>query len=297
MISGADFQGKKIPVKGGGGKCIYCGSDGGADGLRNEHPIPFSLGGNAELLGASCRGCEAITSYLDGYLAHAIFGHFRPHATVQSRSGHPESLAAVVERADGEKIVDLMVKDHPFFLNMPVWDFPGVLRGVLPTEDFTDAHAHVYWSIPPNIRETLGIRDGEIAKIQNATRPLNLRTFARAITKIAYCNAVMEWGLDTFRPLVTPDIILGRYPHQSHFVGSGLSKPPPPLERGIMHACEFVDYIQGRMNLVGVRLRLFAHAGTKAHGMPTYTVIVGQRYSPKSITRRAVPNLPRSILL
>lgn len=64
-----NIQGKRYgPV----GECIYCGSDGGADGLRSEHVIPFSLGGNTELLVASCRKCEGVTSYLDGYLARAI---------------------------------------------------------------------------------------------------------------------------------------------------------------------------------------------------------------------------------
>lgn len=38
-----DIQGKKYPSFGRG---IYCGSDGGADGLRDEHIIPKSLGSN-----------------------------------------------------------------------------------------------------------------------------------------------------------------------------------------------------------------------------------------------------------
>jgi hypothetical protein len=55
------------------GRCIYCGSDGGPDGLREEHIIPYSLGGNAVLEEASCSRCEAITSYLEGYAANVIF--------------------------------------------------------------------------------------------------------------------------------------------------------------------------------------------------------------------------------
>jgi 5-methylcytosine-specific restriction endonuclease McrA len=48
------------------GQCIYCGSDGGVDGLRDEHIVPYSLGGHAELKEASCRSCEKITSYMTG---------------------------------------------------------------------------------------------------------------------------------------------------------------------------------------------------------------------------------------
>jgi hypothetical protein len=49
-----NVEGKKEPVKC-GGECIYCGSDGGEFGLGHEHIVPYSLGGNTELLGASCR--------------------------------------------------------------------------------------------------------------------------------------------------------------------------------------------------------------------------------------------------
>jgi hypothetical protein len=75
-IEAEDVADKKEPVKR-GGICIYCGWDGGADGLRNEHTVPYSMGGNTELLAASCADCEAITSYLDGYMANAIFFEFR----------------------------------------------------------------------------------------------------------------------------------------------------------------------------------------------------------------------------
>ena len=61
-----DIQGKTFQ---GFGRCIYCGSDGGTNGLRSEHIVPFSLGGKTVILEASCTSCEAKTSYLDGYLA------------------------------------------------------------------------------------------------------------------------------------------------------------------------------------------------------------------------------------
>lgn len=62
-----DLAGKKVAVQG-GGVCIYCGWDGGEEGLRDEHTVPYSL-----LVKASCTDCEAVTSYLDGYMANAIF--------------------------------------------------------------------------------------------------------------------------------------------------------------------------------------------------------------------------------
>jgi len=55
-----DIQGFKFP---GYGRCIYCGSVGP---LKDEHIIPFSLGGRAVIEAASCGDCEKVTSYLDG---------------------------------------------------------------------------------------------------------------------------------------------------------------------------------------------------------------------------------------
>jgi HNH endonuclease len=106
------IQGKKVHVEG-GGRCIYCGSDGGTDGLRNEHIMPYSLGGNAQLMEASCSACERVTSYLDGYLANATYKHLRVHTGVQSRSGHPSFLAAVAEIDDSESVFDLEPSKHP----------------------------------------------------------------------------------------------------------------------------------------------------------------------------------------
>jgi HNH endonuclease len=77
-----DVAGKKVSVKG-GGVCIYCGWDGGELGLHDEHVVPYSLGGNTVLLNASCSDCEGVTSYLDGYMANAIFGHLRIHIGLQ----------------------------------------------------------------------------------------------------------------------------------------------------------------------------------------------------------------------
>ena len=55
-MEGVDIQGKIYP---GFGRCIYCGSDGGTDGLRDEHIMPYCLGGNAVIEKASCKACEA----------------------------------------------------------------------------------------------------------------------------------------------------------------------------------------------------------------------------------------------
>ena len=290
-----DVAGKKEPVKG-GGVCIYCGWDGDGE-LGSEHTMPYSLGGNTELLGASCSDCEGVTSYLDGYLANAIFGHLRVHIGLQSRSGHPGKLPALVELADGERAVDLATPDHPFFLNMPIWRPPGMMLGKAISEDFGPPGRFTYWYVPPNLRDTIGLRDGDIARVIDTSRPHNLTTFARALMKIAYCNAVMQYGLDGLRPLVSPDIILGRYPNVAYFVGSDPTQPGPPYPRGQQHSVGLGDLTYKNIKLLTASIRLFGDSGAGDKGMPFYTVIVGAEGHRRVFPRPRLPRLPKTLVL
>jgi hypothetical protein len=289
---------KKERVKG-GGVCIYCGWDGGEGGLRSEHIFPFSLGGNVELLNASCSECERVTSYLEGYLANAIFGHFRVHSDLQSRRGHKSTLSATIEFHGGERrVIDLATKDHPYFLNMPVWRLPGLMVGAQIDEGFIGANIHKYWYVPPSIRETIGMADDEIAKIVDTAAAPNFSTFSRAIAKIAYCDTVRKFGLDGFRPLVLPDIILGKYANIAYFVGSeNRAYPLPPNPPGQQHSAAGGTITYRRQKLLSVNLRLFADSGTKEHGMPLYTVIVGAEGRRKITPKQLSPRPPRIISL
>ena len=78
-------------------------------------------------------------------------------------------------------------------------------------------------SMPESMRQSLGLRDGEVAIVKDTSRPINLPTFARAIAKIGYCHAVAHYGMRGLRSLVLPDLILGKYPHIPYFVGGDMS--------------------------------------------------------------------------
>jgi hypothetical protein len=249
------------------------------------------------LLKASCSSCEAITSYLDGYLANQTYRFLRVHSKVQSRSGHPEALPAKFETVDGPKRLDLSPKDHPYFLHMPVWNAPGIMRGVLPSSDFGPANAQVYWYVPPNIRDTLSLGHKDMAEIQDTTPMPNIQTFARAIAKVAYCQAVLRLGLDGFRPFATPDIILGKYTNVPYFVGCCRTNPPPPDQKGVLHAIHFTDVEYGRMKYITAQVRLFAHSGTAEHGMPLYEVVLGVETSHRVVQRWPSNKPPKKICL
>jgi hypothetical protein len=141
--------------------------------------------------------------------------------------------------------------------------------------DFGDAKAHVYWYIPPDIRETIGLGDGDLARVENTTPMPNILTFARAIAKMAYCHAIYVFGLGGFRPLMLPDVILGRCPNTPFLVGSDLDDPGPPDPRRVLHVIERTRTTYRRLRLITMRIRLFAESGTQNHGMPFYEVVVG----------------------
>jgi hypothetical protein len=291
-----NVEGKRAPVRG-GGVCIYCGWDGGDEGLHDEHIVPYSLGGRTLLLNASCTDCGAVTSYLDGYLANAIFGHLRVQLHLQSRSGHPDSLPATIELADGQRAVDLATGNHPYFLNMPIWRPPGFMIGRQISDGFGEAEKFTYWYVPPNLRDAIGLKDGDIARVIDTSPPHKLSTFARGLAKIACCNAVMKFGLDRFRPLAITDIILGKYPDIAYFVGSDPTKPSPPYRRGIQHSVGLGSIVYSHTKFLAATIRLFGDSGAQDRGMPFYTVIYGAEGKRKVTPRDRPPRLPRKILL
>jgi hypothetical protein len=227
-----------------------------------------------------------VTSYVDGYLANAIFKHFRVHAGLPSRSGHPRSLSVTIAQNGTKIVIDLATKDHPYFLNMPVWRPPGVMIGAQMPDGFIGADHHKYWHMPKNLQETIGIDDTEIMQIIDTSLPINFATFARGIAKIAYCDAVLRYGLDGFRPLAIPDIVLGKYTNIAHFVGSESRLPLPPYPPAFPHSVTAGTMTYQQLKLLTSTIRLFGSSGTEKHGMPYYVVIVGVEGRRKIIPRQ-----------
>ena len=153
-----------------------------------------------------------------------------------------------------------------------------------PSTEFEAASAHLYYFIPDNLRQTLGLAAHETAEVRpQLTRGIDYSTYARALAKIAYCQAVANIGFGEFRSLATTDIILGRYPNVPYFVGSRVSDPPAPQPDNVLHATQVEFLTIDRIQLIRVRLRLFASSGAGRNGLPLYEVIVG---APK-LTRSA----------
>ena len=150
-----DIQGRKYdPV----GRCIYCGSDGGSEGLTDEHIVPLSLGGDAVLRKASCRRCATITSQTELYLGRSIFHELRSHVGAPSRRRTlPTSLSANISVGDQEITREFLAADQPFALMLPIWDWPGIMRQVQPSAEFPVYNVRAYNFMPSTLRETLGL--------------------------------------------------------------------------------------------------------------------------------------------
>jgi hypothetical protein len=153
---------------------------------------------------------------LFGYLARDVFNEYRSHVGTRSRrpKKRPKSLFASFQKPDGSEIVEeFLPKDQPYVLVMPIWNVPGVALGKAPTADFdvTQGHLHIFTSED---------RQKRIAaeNLKLGVWPyINYPTFARAIARISFSQAVAELGLDGFDYLGLPGLILGTYPNVPHY--------------------------------------------------------------------------------
>jgi hypothetical protein len=272
------------------GECIYCGRKPPEAKLRREHIIPFSLGSDIYLKNASYTECAKITRDIEQHVARNVYGHMRVHTGIQTRNpqDRPSKLPIRVIRLGVESRLELPINDHPFFLILPVWRIPGILRRADPLSNmFEGLRWNAYYYIPDNARDTFDMKDGESVRLAPEWR-VDAAIFARVLTKIAYCQCVALFGVEGFDHPVAPRLILGKFKSIPYLVGTdprgndAAGQPSARAERGIQHIVSPMDInVSPHRRLLMVEIRLFADSGTDEHGMPTYAVVVGE---PNSLT-------------
>jgi len=94
---------------------------------------------------------------------------------------------------------------------------------------------------------------------------------------------------------VAPDIILGKYPNTTYFVGSDPTTLSPPYPRGQQHSVGLGDITYQNLKLLTAAIRLFGDSGAGDKGMPFYTVIFGAAGRRKIFPRQRAPRLPRKL--
>lgn len=260
------------------GECIYCRRKPPEVSLTEEHTIPFAMGTDVYLANASCEDCAALTSRDERHFARNFFGHLRIHGNIQTRrpSKRPSTLPVWVTRAGIEYEKHLAVQDHPFFVKLPIWAAPASLFGRSNLAGFPNLHWTQYHWLPSNLYEVLGLLPGELVKLTVKVKQ-DVPTFARVIAKIAYASTVGRFGMDAIDWGDLPEVILGRRPNISDYVGNREIQPKPPDGVGPLHKIETLDVtINGRRQIM-CDIRLFC-ANTVDNmnvGMPTYTVALG----------------------
>lgn len=189
-----NIQGRRYPPV---GKCVYCGSDGGTKGLSDEHMVPFSLGGDAVLPKASCAACATETSKIELYLARHIFHGLRSHVGAPSRKKSlPSTLSATISVGDQEDLLEfLALRIGRSRSCCQPGDYPGIMRQVQPTEDFSVCNIRAYNFVPGNLRVLLELTDDAPDPLVHiASGTLNHILFARAIAKLPTATSSHDMG-------------------------------------------------------------------------------------------------------
>jgi hypothetical protein len=187
------------------GRCIYCPDD-GSGGLGDEHIIPYSLNGTQVLPQASCRNCERVTSYLDGFAARSVFYQVRSSAAMQTRTRLPEEFPVILTYPDGrEERVMVPADIHPSTLILPRFELPSLLSGREPDGNFR--FQYTMWIRESNAFDEFKRSHGaNSAEVEVWIKPQQL---SRVLSKIAHSFAVAQLGWDGFTPLLL-DLIHAR---------------------------------------------------------------------------------------
>jgi hypothetical protein len=268
------------------GRCIYCGSDGGKDGLRDEHIVAYCLAIDTTLPKATCKKCADVTSYLEGYAGRQIFGPMRIHFKIQSRRKKIElDPVNVLFKSDrGEEVRSIPREQLPPTVTLPLMATPGIFTGSDPAPiGATESWAWI--AEDPTERMNKLLKPGDLGwEIRHEVKPI---VFARMLAKIAHAVTVGWLGLDSFKPFLPP-LILGQDQNAAYLIGG--AEPPtepgpaqPYSDNTLHHKLSVRPMTSpGKPPLLAVSIRLFLHIGS-----PTYWVVVGEPF-PATLERLTV---------
>lgn len=240
--------------------------------------MPFSLGANAIIKDGSCKACAAETGKIEGSVGRGSLWDFRTHIKEQTRrpKERPKTIPFTVKINGEVKVIeDIAAEDAPFFTPYPVWGLPGILTGAAPTAEFAHQLVHVFYWIPPNIRETLGVSEGVDLEFPFPDFKPSFEKFGRAIMKMGYCHAVLKYGLHGFDRLATPAVILGQDLNVPYYVGTPLDDPPPVSSADVKHITNLAEVDTGSRKYIVASIRLYSNSGTSENGSPVYQAVIG----------------------
>ena len=255
------------------GQCIYCGV---AEGLSDEHIIPFAMGGRWIIPNASCSNCAKATARFEGVCMRSCLGPFRMYFDFPSRrkGDRPSKIPLKVKFSPDQdwQLFEVERDEYPFLIGLPIFDMPELLGGPLRTGR-RDAATRQIWIRSPSFGEGLEKHLAHLTRkygFQSIFPEAEVRVpeFVLMLAKIAHSYAVAEVGLHNLIPYLS-EIIRNEDTSEVVSLVGGKSESEP--RTGNLHD---VSLISDTNQLVVVRIRLLAHF----EGV-TYFVVAG-RYRP-----------------
>jgi hypothetical protein len=243
--------------------CIYCGS---TDDLRDEHIVPFGLGGRFELPEASCRLCEAITSRFERRVLRGFMRDARAAGKFPSRrpKERPSTIRLEIGQPDAFQSVDLPVADSPGILQLPLLSRAAFLaaRPPLTTVEVVGRETIGFGRSPHEVLADLGATELRV------TSQVDVWSFVRMLAKIGYSYAVASAGPYSREEVPVLPLILGSEESGSTWVGSAdyrleAEDNAPQHALGLAaYRAEVDGYTQ---QILVARVKLFASAGATGY--------------------------------
>lgn len=251
------------------GVCIYCGATGVP--LKDEHVVPYALGGTHVLRESSCASCEDMTKKFEQRVARDLWGDARTSFNAPTR--RKKERKTHVEMSDPEDGRNRLIPagEYPAGFVFYKMGTCGFLQGLPETADISGSWQMVV--IDDDARRN--------AFFKKYRRQAVLRfrhvpdAFGRLLAKIAYCQVLTALDPGDFRPLVLP-YITGEKKNVSYLVGSKDGIPEP--DNGYRLTTLYSDHADKMILMVEVRLYANTHA-------PTYQVVVGEVLGAEDVQR------------
>jgi hypothetical protein len=254
------------------GRCIYCGS--ADEPLTGEHAIPYGLGGHLVLREASCKPCQTITCRFENDVLHKGWGLVRTKCGFPSRTpkkNRPKTTPIELVRQGSSEVVQIPIEHDPGIITLPELAPPGCISG----RDAAPGTVEGYnWRVIVTDggalaahMQRLGVKE---VRVWHKSFEYSL---ARMLSKIAYCFAVFEVGLDWFEEVFVLPGILGNSGDLGRWVG-GVDRPVLTTGDGRILGQPHLVATSTAGPVIGARIQLFGGIDPEA---PEYFVCVGRR--------------------
>lgn len=266
------------------GCCIYCGQ---AEGLTDEHIIPYGLGGSFILPKSSCKQCAAITSAFERRVLRGFMYESRVAGGLPTRRKQkmPKTLPLIVERNGAQEQVDVPAREYPAMMLLPIFTTMGISQGGSPSRGVSFSGIQTLYIG----RNPIGAMvEQRATAMKRKVTNWDISAFARLLAKIAYGFAVADLGLFPREEVPILPLILGEADDASFWLGSSqytlsVDSMQPKHSLGLMW---LPDPVRKGEKMLVARVKLFATHDTYGYEIVVWRPTRDYPYESASITAK-----------